>query len=277
MNARMQTSRIALFSSVFLLCSCLTAQRIDDAVIDAWQSKTTLPLAHVIDETLTIADAYAIQQRTVKRVLNGAQPIGFKAGLTSAASQARFKTNEPIAGVLLRSPAETPRVLRLSELRGLHIETEVAMRVGKPIRRTLASVAELRAHIDGIAGAVELPNLDYATPQNLRALDIVATNVAAAYFLVGEFAAPEDRDPNDLDATLKCDGAQVNRGQARDALGDQWQAALWLVNTMIGQGWTIEPGQILLTGALGKMIPAQVARCEADFESWGRIALQIVQ
>lgn len=236
-----------------------------------------MPLATRIDETLTIERAYAVQTRIVHATLHGRRPVGFKAGLTSSAAQDRFQTDEPVAGVLLTPPLQTPTPLKLSELRGLYLETEVAMRIGKRIDNRLASTAALAAHVDGIAPAIELPNLDYEDAQHLRALDIVASNVAATYFKTGQFVSPDERDPNEVIARLTCDGEDVSVGSARDAMGDQWRAALWLVNTMIDRGWTIEPGQVLLTGALGNMVRARAARCVASFGDWGELTVAIEQ
>jgi 2-keto-4-pentenoate hydratase len=42
-------------------------------------------------------------------------------------------------------------------------------------------------------------------------------------------------------------------------------AALWPVNTIIERGWKLEPGQILLTGALGKMVKASGGDRAANF------------
>lgn len=235
-----------------------------------------MPLPHVIDETLTTESAYRIQTRIVRRELNGAQPAGYKAGLTSAASQARFRASAPVAGVLAREGLRHPgATFRLSELRGLNIETEVAMRIGTPIHTRLSSIDELRRRIDGIAPAVELPNLDYETPEALTAADVIATNVAAAAYIFGEFVAPDRRDPNEVSPRLVCNNKEVNAGNARDALGDQWQAALWLVNAVIDQGWKIETGQVLMTGALGRMVPAQPAQCMATYGEWGTIGFTI--
>ena len=36
----------------------------------------------------------------------------------------------------------------------------------------------------------------------------------------------------------------------------------------------MEPGQILLTGALGRMVPAVAGDCSADYGKWGTIELQ---
>ena len=59
-------------------------------------------------------------------------------------------------------------------------------------------------------------------------------------------------------------------------MGDQWQAALWLVNTMVGQGWELEAGQVLLTGALGKMVKASEGECIAHFGVWGTLSVLII-
>lgn len=271
-----RAAKNACFLGTLALFGCLAGQRIDDSILDAWKHNEAVPLATRIDETLTIERAHALQTRIVRKTLRGETPIGFKAGLTSTAAQHRFGANGPIAGVLLTPAAQTPNELQLSTLRGLHLELEVALRVGKRINERLTDIEALKAHIDGIAPAIELPNLDYETPEQLTALDIVASNVAAAYFLTGHFVAPTRRDPNELTATLVCDGRAVNLGAARDAMGDQWVAALWLVNTMVDQGWTLQPGQVLLTGALGKMVPAETGTCVGQFGAWGSLSVRIV-
>src|SRR5690606_19690593 len=193
-------AKMPVFAAFFALCACalLPAQRIDDSILNAWTRNHSLPLAHLVDETLTIERAYSIQTRTVRKRLRGEPPIGVKAGLTSSAAQARFNAPGPIAGVLFPESRATSHVFRLSDARGLHIETEIAMRIGKPIERPLAGVEELQNHIDGIAAAIELPNLDYEPADQLTALDIVATNVAAYRFIVADFVAPAARDANEL-------------------------------------------------------------------------------
>ncbi len=268
-------ARNTCFLAFLALSACLTRQHIDAAIVTAMERDEPLPLAHRIDETLTIERAYDVQKRIVRHTLRERAPIGFKAGLTSEPARKRFNADAPIAGVLLMPAEQTPRTINLSDARGLHLETEVAMRIGRPIRTRIASTEALRTHIDGVAPAIELPNLDYEMPERLTAADIVATNVAAAYFVVGDFVAPTSRDPNEALARLACDEKELNVGRARDAMGDQWTAALWLVNTMIEQGWTLERGQVLLTGALGKMLPAQPGDCVADFGTWGQLAIRI--
>ena len=82
-------------------------------------------------------------------------------------------------------------------------------------------------------------------------------------------------DLNAVTVTLSLDGQEINRGKGIDALGDQWQAALWLVNTMVAQGWTMEPTNVIITGALGKMVPGKPGKYVADYGSFGKISFEI--
>lgn len=269
---------MSLICIAMAACSS-TPQRFVDEIVTSWREHRPLPN---IDETLTINSAYRVQTRSVRTRLQEASPAGFKAGLTSAPAQARFKTNHAIAGVLFREgERKSADTLRLSELRGLHVEVELAMRIGTTIDQPLADVAALRGHIDGIAPAIELPNIDYANPQAIDIVDLVATNVSAANYILGDFVSPQLRDPNSVAVRLTCNDQEAMSGTARDALGDQWQAALWLVNTMLEQGWKFEPGQVLLTGALGRAIPAAVGRCVASYHAadqpWGTLTVNVAQ
>ena len=44
---------------------------------------------------------------------------------------------------------------------------------------------------------------------------------------------------------------------------------------MIKQGWRLEPGYIVITGALGKMLPGKPGKYVADYGSFGKIAFEI--
>jgi len=278
----MKTRAARNVASMSLICIVLgacssTERRVVDEIVTSWREQRALPN---IDETLTIDSAYRVQTRSVRERLHGASPAGFKAGLTSAPAQARFKTNDAVAGVLYKEGAlQSASTVSLHEMRGLFIEVEVAMRIGTPIDKPLVDVAALRAHVDGIGPAIELPNLDYTQPQTLDAIDIVATNVAAAKYIVGEFASPQQRDPNAIDVRLVCNDKEMFTGKGTDSLGDQWRAALFLVNKMVEQGWRLERGQVLLTGSLGRMLPGATGRCVASYHAgqaqWASLEINV--
>src|SRR5687767_14883618 len=135
-RSTVKTSLARVCASMSLICIALVAcsstpQRVVDEIVTSWREQRPLPN---IDETLTIDTAYRVQTRSVRTRLQNASPAGFKAGLTSAPAQARFKTNHAVAGVLFKEGArKSADTLRLSELRGLHVEVELAMRVGATI------------------------------------------------------------------------------------------------------------------------------------------------
>ncbi|MGH7806673.1 MAG: hypothetical protein ACRENT_01110 [Thermodesulfobacteriota bacterium] len=80
---------------------------------------------------------------------------------------------------------------------------------------------------------------------------------------------------NKATVTLTFDGQVINQGKGADALGDQWKAALWLANAIVKQGWKIEPGQMLITGVLGKMIPGKEGKYVADCGILGKIFFEV--
>jgi 2-keto-4-pentenoate hydratase len=60
-------------------------------------------------------------------------------------------------------------------------------------------------------------------------------------------------------------------------MGDQWEALRWLVNTVLAEGYAIEPGQLLMTGALGGAHPASPGRYRAEFGGPAAAALGAVE
>lgn len=119
-----------------------------------------------------------------------------------------------------------------------------------------------------------MPDLGFEDKSKLKGSDIISANVASAKYIVGE-QVDKNYDINGVNVTLTRDGKVVNEGKGSDALGDQWKAALWLVNRMVKNGWRIEPGSILITGSLGKMIPGKKGQYTADFGDFGKISFTI--
>ena len=123
--------------------------------------------------------------------------------------------------------------------------------------------------------AIELPDLGFGDMKSLKGVDLIAANVSTVQFIRG---SEVDREAFDLDqrkVVLRHNGQIVNQGIGSDAMGSQWEAALWLVNQVISQGWKVEPGHVLLTGALGQMIPGKSGSYEADYGDFGKIVFEI--
>jgi len=155
------------------------------------------------------------------------------------------------------------------------LETEIGYVIGKPITKPLATAAELYAAIQSVLPVIELPDLGFADMAHLKGVDIIAANVSAKQMIVGREQPTTGLDLNTVTVTLTWDGQKINKGQGTDVLGDQDRAALWLINTMIAQEWTLEPGQVIITGALGNMLPGKPGNYVADYGDFGKITFTI--
>ena len=68
----------------------------------AWQEQRPIPQISATHPALTVADAYAIQQRVVAgRLTDGARIVGWKIGLTSLAMQQQLGVDQPDYGPIL--------------------------------------------------------------------------------------------------------------------------------------------------------------------------------
>ncbi len=272
---RMMLAAVVIY---LLLHSLAFAQAVDPAALlfDAYAQKQPIPVLSATMPELDVKTAYAIQKAYLQKRLETDKIGGFKAGLTTPAAQERFGVNTPVTGVLFASGkiADGANV-DSAAFRGLMLETEIGFVLGEAITQPVKDVAELQTKVRGVFPAIELPEMGFADMKQLKGVDIIAADVSAVRFIVGAEQAFSGQDLNAVTVTLTLNDEIVNTGVGSEALGDQWQAALWLVNSMIEQGWTMEPGHVLMTGALGKMIPGKPGKYVADYGTFGKVAFDV--
>lgn len=268
---------------VVLFSGCALAADVESMAAQVYQAameKRQFPVLTVVNPGMTEADSYAVQTIYSRKRLGEARPAGFKAGLTTEATMKRFGSNVPFAAVLfpegqIDGSSGTPVVNR-SDFGTLMIESEIGFILGEPVSVPLKDVEELKRKIAFLAPAIELPDLSFTDMKALKGLDINAAAISSKAFIMGK-SVPRNEAPdiNELVPVLTLDGVEVNRGKGADALGDQWKAALWLVNRMIEEGWTMEKGDVLLTGALGNMIPGKPGMYEYNAGGLGTISFSV--
>ena len=256
--------------------SCISSHELAHILINSYEENHPIPVLSDKYHNLNILEAYRVQKRYVQYRLKNDCVAGFKAGLTSQKSREKFNIDSPVMGVLFTSGKHREKAtINKSVFKALMIETELGFVVGQSITHPLYDVSHLRQRIRAIIPVIELPDLGFEDMKNLKGVDIIAANVASAQFIIGDERDIKGLDPNNIVVTLTRDGKNFNIGKGNDVLGDQWYAALWLVNTVINQGWNIEPNHIIITGALGEMIPGKTGRYQADFGNLGKIHFSI--
>ena len=115
----------------------MKADRLDElarALDDAWSGAVTVPAPSKLEPSLTIDEAYAVQELIVeRRVGGGRRRAGWKMGLTTA-----VPPTTPIVGTLLDDmiiPSESD--LSLTTMVAPMVEAEFVVRIGETIERIL--------------------------------------------------------------------------------------------------------------------------------------------
>lgn len=256
---------------IFLLLPFLL---LESACLQAQQVKTKHDAAKVFSPRfhLTEAKSYRFQRAYVDNATSKGKVIqGYKAGITSEAAQQRFAIEKPITGVLLKTPklADQTPVFKLAQSYQLFIELELAFQLKQDINEKLSSVDELKPAILAVAAAVELPDMSFPE-SNFNGFDIIANNALAYEAVIG----PWHKDLSQINqqqVALYCGDEKLHEGVSSNALGDQWQALLWMVNHLQEQGFSLKAGQILLTGNLIELTQAKPCQYRGEFGDYGTI------
>lgn len=255
----------------------VTAENWADVVAIEIENGRPMPAVSAYDPAFNLRTAYAVQRALVERLYHGKPVGGYKAGFTSAAAQKKYYLRAPVSGVLpgagrLASGA----VVDAGKFRKLMVEIEFGYVLLSPIRRKMTSIADLRTYISAVVPAIELPDVDFEKPNSLIGLDIVATNIAARAYIIGKPLPLRDmNEVNALKVTLSHDGKPIDEGLGSNALGNQLEALRWLVNHLVERGETLLPGQVLITGALGKINPGLPGHYVADYGGKGQITFEV--
>lgn len=271
----------ALYASLTLaLLFAVTAVSVTkkeaEVIFEAEREKEPIPLLTESNPGLTLERAYEIQSEYVILKLGGDKIAGYKAGLTSKGAQAKFGVSTPVSGVLFSSGKYvSPASIDGSKYRSPVIETEIGFVVWNPIRGKIADTGQLLEHIGAVLPVVEIPETGFADMEKIKAEDIVAANVGSSIFIAGVEKPLVAVSPDDITVVLVSAEKTLSRGVGSDAMGDQLQALRWLVNSVVEHGRTVDNGSILITGSLGKVVPASQGRYEARYSGLGNVTFEI--
>jgi 2-keto-4-pentenoate hydratase len=201
-----------------------------------------------------MAGAYAIQRDFVRllRDATGAEPIGYKIGLTSKRMQAMCGIDHPIAGVVLANREHASgAALHAGKFGRIGLEFEIGVRMGRDLPAAAApfDLAKVAAAVAAVCPAVEVVDDRRADYKKLEVASLVADNSWNAGIVLGDWHEtwPE------LEAvrgTVRLNGAEVDSGHGRDVLGHPFAPLVWLAEHLAQTGEGLRAGDIVLTGSL---------------------------
>jgi 2-keto-4-pentenoate hydratase len=231
------------------------AQRLIDA---GEQGRPCAPVRDLIGDT-DVACAYQVQERVVgRRVEAGARRVGRKIGLTSAAVQQQLGVDQPDFGTLLDTMVVDERdVVPDGLLLQPRIEAEIAFLLGSDLAGSDPSVDEVRSAVRGACASLEIVDSRVAH-WDIRITDTVADNASSGSFVLGQRELTlEDFNPADVSMQMTRDGDVVSQGTGSACLGDPLAALQWLARTAASLGQPLRAGEVVLSGALGPMVPVR--------------------
>ncbi|MFC5003585.1 2-keto-4-pentenoate hydratase [Dactylosporangium cerinum] len=245
------------------------AQRLLDA------ARTATPCAPVRDliGAQDVGAAYAVQREiTLNRQSLGARTVGHKIGLTSAAVQRQLGVDQPDFGVLFDDmDVSALDPVPVGGLLQPRIEAEVAFLLRADLTGDL-SAAAVRAAVDVMVPALEIVDSRIAG-WDISIADTIADNASSGLFVLGDDRVGLDAlEPVDIQMELSVDGAVVSKGAGSACLGDPLAALAWLAAAARDLGDPLLAGQVVLSGALGPMVPVLPGmRVTAAFTGLGTV------
>ncbi|HEY8986319.1 MAG TPA: fumarylacetoacetate hydrolase family protein [Streptomyces sp.] len=218
--------------------------------------------------------AYAVQQELVRRRQSrGAVVVGRKIGLTSPAVQQQLGVDQPDFGVLFADmdvSAETE--VPYGRLLQPKAEAEIAFVLKEDLAYGSLDEAQVRAAVDYGVAALEIVDSRIAG-WDISLTDTVADNASSGLFVLAEQRLTLDEfEPRDTRMRLYANDVLVSEGSGAACLGDPLVALAWLARTARELGEPLRAGQVVLSGALGPMVPAPPGtRIRAEITSLGTV------
>jgi 2-keto-4-pentenoate hydratase len=249
------------------------------ALYDARRDRVPIDPFTDADPELTMADGYAVQAELTRLLLaDGDRTVGYKVGLTSKPMQLMIGVDSPDYGPVLSSTYyRDGDQVSLGRFIQPRIEAEIAFVLGAPLRGPGVTVTDAWRATTGVAAAVEIVDSRFAD-WRIRLADTVADLASNGAFAISSRLVPlAGLNTRLVGMTLTRNGELVDTGAGAAALGDPLAVVAWLANTLGEVGVGLDPGHLVLTGALHAAVPMAAGDVfRADFDRLGPVTLRVV-
>ena len=183
---------------------------------------------------------------------------GRKVGLTSKAVQKQLGVDQPDFGMLFASMERADGgTIGLAEVLQPKIEAEIAFVMAQDVTQEKPELLDIIA-----ATAYVLPCLEIVGSRianwDIGIVDTIADNASSALFVVG--ATPKrltDFDFITCGMVMRENGEVKTVGAGAASLGNPVEAVRWLAEKLAATDYPLRAGDIVLSGALGPMMPVK--------------------
>jgi 2-keto-4-pentenoate hydratase len=249
------------------------------ALYDARRNRQPIAPFTDDDPSLGMADGYAVQSELVKLILaDGDSIVGYKAGLTSKPMQTMLAVDQPDYGPVLASTVyQDGDEVSLGRFIQPKIEAEIVLTMGAELRGPGVSVEDAQRAVRGAAAAMEIVDSRFAD-WRIKLADTVADMASNGAVAISSNEVPVDElDVRLIGMVLTRNGELVDTGAGAAALGNPFAVVAWLANTLGADGIALEPGHVVMTGALHAAVPMQPGEeYLAEFDRLGSVRIKVV-
>ena len=202
--------------------------------------------------------AYAVQKHNTEQAIeSGRRLVGRKIGLTSSQVQRQLGVDQPDFGMLFADMArQAGEDIAYGDVLQPKVEAEIALVLDKDLSHAEHTVVDIIRATAFVLPAIEIVGSRIAN-WDIRLADTIADNASSGLFVLG--TRPVSLSGLDLincGMSMERRGEPVSVGAGAACLGNPLNAAVWLANVMASFGAPLKAGDIILTGALGPMVPA---------------------
>lgn len=254
-----------------------TVDALAERLYRAERERRSIPQLSAEHPDMDAGDAYRVQQAIVRRrMADGATIVGWKLGLTSRAMQEQLGVDQPDYGPILSDylvSEGTP--IRVADLVQPRVEAEIAFVLRSPLHGPGVTVADALRATAGIAPAIEI--IDSRIERwRLTLVDTISDLASSARVTVGSCLQPLDGlDVRLIGCVLERAGEVVATGAGAAALGNPAGAVAWAANTLGELGVSLEPGHLVMTGALHASVPVEAGDVfTARFDRLGSVTVR---
>ena len=186
----------------------------------------------------------------------GERIVGKKVGLTSKAVQEQLGVDEPDFGVLFQGMEYLDgEEISFSSLVQPRAEAEVAFVVSRDMEGDKPTYGEFLSSLAYALPAIEIVD-SVIYDWRLSLADTVADNASCGVYVLGDQPISVGAlSLANIGLRMDRNGRTESVGAGAACLGHPLRAAYWLARTMAHRGKGLKAGEVILSGALGPMIP----------------------
>jgi 2-keto-4-pentenoate hydratase len=239
-----------------------SVQTIAERLDTAWRTQTPVPPITESDGITDLKTAYDIQSCwAAMRIARGEKVLGRKIGLTSKAIQQQLGVSEPDYGALWQSSfyeaANGKVTIPARDFLQPRIEGEVAFLIGKSLRQPNVTPEQVLEATEACALGVEIVASRIAD-WKIKLVDTIADNASYGGFTLGPWDPRlREKDLGALEMRIRQNGEVAAEGVGSAALGHPARSTAWLANKLLEFGVSLEPGDVVISGGITKMLPVK--------------------